>query len=361
MPGRLSRRRFVEGVAGVAGAVALRSSTLGGLVEAAHPSAQRTLTMICWEGYADPSFVKPFERMFNCKVKATYAGSSDEMFTKWMAGGGKIYDLVSASGDVTRRFMRSGTVVPVDVDKIPNFKYLFPKFHFPAWNTAHGKHYGVSFTWGPDPLIYNREVFPTVPQSWHVLYDKRYKGKLATADNPITIADVALYLGYKDCYNLNNAQLMRVKTTLQAQKPLLRKYWTSAADLENAFENHEIVASNGWPLMTVDLRKAHFPVGETIPREGATGWSDTWMISTYSPNQDLAMKWINYMIGPRGQLGVINVTNYSGASRLAVPLLGKARVHALHMDDLSYFNRLHMWTEPANYGEWVKIWNDVKG
>lgn len=85
------------------------------------------------------------------------------------------------------------------------------------------------------------------------------------------------------------------------------------------------------------------------------------MISKNSPNVDLAMKWIDYMIGPQGQIGVINVTNYSGASRTAIPALGAARVKALHMDDLSFFDQLHMWAEPANYAQWVKIWNDVKG
>ncbi len=361
MPGLYSRRGFIQGSLGVAGAAVLGSTAVESVARAATSRDKRTLTMICWEGYADPSFVKPFEKQFNCTVQATYAGSSDEMFAKWKAGGGKTYDLVSASGDVTRRFMRSGTVLEIDVSKLSNFPSLFPKFHLPAWNTANGKHYGVSFTWGPDPLIYDRKTFSSPPASWEVLYDKRYKGKLSTADNPITIADVALYLGYKDCYNLSSTQLAQVKKTLQAQKPLLRKYWESAADLENAFENHEVVASNGWSLMTMDLKKVNFPVGETIPREGATGWADTWMISTSSPNTDLALEWINYMIGPAGQLGVIGVTGYSGASRLAIPKLSKAQVHALHMDDLSYFNRLHMWTEPANYGDWVTVWNDAKG
>jgi putative spermidine/putrescine transport system substrate-binding protein/spermidine/putrescine transport system substrate-binding protein len=357
----LSRRRFLEGAASLAGAAALSATGLEAVAEAANPRDQRTLNLICWAGYNDPSFVTPFEKKFNCKVTGINPNSSDEMFAKWMAGGGKTYDLISASGDVTRRMMRSGTLLEVDVSKIPNFKYLFPKFHFPAWNTMNSKRYGVSFTWGPDSLIYDKGTFSSPPPSWGVIYDKRYKGKLSTADNPITIADVALYLGYKDVYNLSEQQLMQVKKTLLAQKPLLRFYWGSSTDLENAFIHHAVVASNAWPLMANDLRKAKFPIGETIPREGATGWADTWMISKYSPNIDLAMEWINYMIGPQGQLGVINVTGYSGASTAAITALGKQRVHALHMDDLSYFDKLHMWAEPSNYSEWVKIWLDVKG
>jgi len=366
MLGRFTRRRFLSSAAGVAGATVLGAAAsatpaLTERAEAAPARGQRTLNLICWAGYNDPLFVKPFERMYNCKVTGINPNTSDQMFAKWKASGGRTYDLISASGDVTRRLMRSRTLLEIDTAKLPNFNQLYPKFHFPEWNTMNGKRYGVSFTWGPDSLIYDLKTFATPPTSWGVLYDKRYKGKLSTADNPITIADVALYLGYQDCYNLTTAQLAQVKKTLQAQKPLLRLYWGASTDLENAFIHHEVVASNAWPLMTNDLRAAHFPVGETIPKEGATGWADTWMIAKDSPNVDLAYKWIDYMIGPQGQQGVIKVTGYSGASKAAVPHLTKAQVKDLHMGDLAYFDKLHMWTEPANYGDWVTLWNDVKG
>lgn len=365
MPGPLNRRTFLKRAAVTAAGLAAAGSIPTGIAEAAsratrQESDRRNLTLICWQGYADPSFVRPFEQQNNCKVTATYAGSSDEMVAKWIAGHGNTYDLVSASGDATRRFMNSRTLLPVDVSKLKNFDKLFPKFYTPVWNTRNGQHYGVSFTWGPDVLIYDTRVFKKAPTSWHVIYDPAYKGKLSTADNPITIADVALYLGFKDCYNLTDAQLAKCKAQLQEQKPLLRKYWGGSGDLEDAFIHREVVASNAWPLMTNDLRKARYPIGETIPREGATGWADTWMISKNSPNVDLAMKWIDYMIGPQGQKGVIDVTAYSGASRSAIPLLGPARVKALHMDNLSFFDELHMWAEPANYAKWQKIWNDVK-
>ena len=154
MPAPIDRRVFLKRMAAVgAGAAAGAAASF----PSAHASpasrpAQggRTLTLICWEGYADPSFVKPFEKMYNCTVSATYAGSSDEMVAKWIAGHGNTYDLVSASGDATRRFINSRTLETIDVSKLNNFEQLFPKFYMPAWNTRAGVRYGVSFTWGPD-------------------------------------------------------------------------------------------------------------------------------------------------------------------------------------------------------------------
>src|SRR5438309_2926998 len=83
-----------------------------------------SLNMVVWEGYADNSFVKPFEAQTGCQVHATAAGSSDEMFTKIRSGGGSAYDLVSASGDASLRLIHTGSVQPVDISKIPNWKDL---------------------------------------------------------------------------------------------------------------------------------------------------------------------------------------------------------------------------------------------
>ena len=55
-------------------------------------------------------------------------------------------------------------------------------------------------------------------------------------------------------------------------KPNIRKMWSTGGELTNLFQNHEIVAAMGWPLMTNQLRKINFPIGETIPQENTTGW-----------------------------------------------------------------------------------------
>jgi putative spermidine/putrescine transport system substrate-binding protein len=76
------------------------------------------LTMIAWEGYLDPSWVKPFEKQSGCKIQAKYAGSSDEMVTLMRSGGGGQYDMVSASGDASLRLVYGGVVAAVAGNKV---------------------------------------------------------------------------------------------------------------------------------------------------------------------------------------------------------------------------------------------------
>ena len=171
------------------------------------------LNLIAWEGYLQPEWVKPFEQQTGCQVNAKYAGSSDEMVALMKNGGGGQYDMVSSSGDADLRILYAGDAHPVNINLIPSWKDFFPAFQSPAFNTINGVHYGVSLQWGPNVLMYNTKDFPTAPTSWSVIYNPKYKGQVTVPDNPIQIADAALYLktakpslGITDPYELTQTQ-----------------------------------------------------------------------------------------------------------------------------------------------------------
>jgi putative spermidine/putrescine transport system substrate-binding protein len=185
------------------------------------------LTLVVWEGYAQPQWVKPFEKQSGCKVSAKYAGSSNDMFNLMTSGGGGQYDLVSASGDASLRLIYANAVQEVNVNLIPSHKDFYGAFKSPANNTVGGKHYGVSVQFGPNILLYNTDKVKPKPTSWAALYDPKFKGQITVPDNPIQIADAALYLsktkpslGIKDPYELTRAQLAAVVSLLKQQRPL---------------------------------------------------------------------------------------------------------------------------------------------
>src|SRR3954449_840511 len=96
------------------------------------------LNIVNWEGYTDPSFVKGFEKETGCKVNDVFAGTSDEMFTKFRSGGGGQYDLASFSGDASLRAIKSGSVAALDTSKLTNYKDLAPQLQ--PLNSQDGKH-----------------------------------------------------------------------------------------------------------------------------------------------------------------------------------------------------------------------------
>src|SRR5262249_2473969 len=158
------------------------------------------LNVIEWTAYTDKSFANKFEKQTGCIIHRKDAGSSGEMFSLMHASGGgggggaNGYDLVSASGDASLRLIYAHDVQPVNVKLVPSGKAFLPIFKSPAHNTVGGVHYGISLQWGPNTLIYNTKKVKPAPKDWSAIYGKKYKGKLTVPNNPIQIADAALYL-----------------------------------------------------------------------------------------------------------------------------------------------------------------------
>jgi len=325
-----------------------------------------TLNLLVWEGYADPSFVRAFEEQHHCKVSASYMGSSDELMAKLRGGSAGNYDVISPSSDVATSIATAGLAEPLDLSKIPSYGQLSLQLTSLPLVRSNGQVFGVPFMWGPDPLLYDITVFAQPPDSWNVLWDPKYRGKISVWDDLSTVYMAAQVLGFDKpdpprLYNLSDEQLEAVKKKLLELKPNVRKMWSTGGELTNLFQNHEVVAAMGWPLMTNQLRKINFPIGETIPKENTTGWIDHLMITAASDHKNLAYRLFEYLIQPRVQKQVTAVTGYLPANPEVSPLLSPDERKNLHLDDLAHYQeRIYFWQNVPRRDKYNQVWNEVK-
>ncbi|HEY7433366.1 MAG TPA: ABC transporter substrate-binding protein [Streptosporangiaceae bacterium] len=341
------------------------------------------LNLIAWEGYAQLQWVKPFEQATGCQVSAKYAGSSSEMVSLMANGGGGQYDLVSASGDADLRLIYGGDVKPINISLIPQWHNFHPFLQNPSFNTIDGKHYGVSYEFGPNVLLYSTKAFPTAPTSWSVLYSKQYAGQITVPNNPIQIADAALYLsktkpslGITDPYELTQPQFDAAVSLLKAEHPLIKKYWDLASQEISLFQSGTTVVGAAWPYQTNTLKAAHAPVADTIPSQGATGWADTWMLATNAPHPNCAYKWMQWVTTPKVQAQEAIFFGETPANKLACPVMDsiqKGSCAAYHADaPESYFQTLKFWKTPlaqcgngkndcVPFQQWATAWTQITG
>jgi len=335
------------------------------------------LNLIAWRGYVEESWTRPFERETGCEVNARYAGSSDEMVSLMADGGGGRYDMVSASGDASLGLIYSGDVRPVNVDLIPDIENFVPELQSPPHNTIDGVHYGVSLQWGPNVLLYNTEEFARAPTSWGVIYEPAHAGRITVPDNPIHIADAALYLkatrpelGIEDPYELDRTQFRAAIDLLKQQRPLIAEYWRFASQEISMFRSGDAVVGAAWPYQTTALRLAGVPVAETIPAEGATGWADTWMLAADAPHQNCAYHWLRWISTPKVQAQQAFSFGKTPANRDACAFMNRlspGSCAAYHADArASYFASIWFWKTPmadcrdgrtcVPYSEWQQVW-----
>jgi putative spermidine/putrescine transport system substrate-binding protein len=378
----------VAGLAVTAAGCGSSSSSKGGTTTTASnlPTSigkgEGKLSLIAWEGYTQPDWVKPFEKQTGCKVTAKYAGSSDEMVTLMRQGGGQ-YDMVSASGDASVRLIRGGDVQPMNPKLIPDFKNFIGALKSPAHNTVDGVHYGISLQWGPNTLLYNTQKVKPAPTSWSVLYNPKYKGQITIPDNAIQIADAALYLsktqpdlGITDPYELNQKQFDATVALLKQQRPLLKKHWGLASDEIDLFKNGDASLGASWPYQTNTLVADKVPVKDLIPNEGATGWADTWMLSSKSKHPNCAYMWTKWVSTPKVQAQQAIYFGETPANTKACAVMDQmspGSCKQYHADaPASYFDSIKFWKTPLadcgngktdciDYNQWQKAWTEITG
>jgi putative spermidine/putrescine transport system substrate-binding protein len=340
------------------------------------------LNLIAWEGYAQPEWTRPFEAKTGCKLHVTYAGSSDEMVALMRQGGGSTYDMVSASGDASLRLIQGGNVQPMNVALVPEWKNFILALKSPPHNTVKGVHYGISTQWGPNVLLYDTRAVPA-PKSWEVIYSPRYRGRITIPDNPIQIADAALYLsrhepslGIGDPYELTEAQLDAAIKLLSDQRPLLARYWHSATEEIEMFKRGEAVVGAAWPYQYNKLREAGYPVAETIPEEGATGWADTWMLAAHARHPNCAYEWVNWVSSPKVQAEQAISFGETPANTRACAEMERIKAGSCtqyHANaPAAYFNSISFWRTPVTecgngkddcmpYSAWEQKWTEATG
>jgi len=345
-----------------------------------------SLNLIEWPYYSDKSFATAFVKQTGCVIHRKDAGTSNEMVALMRqggGGGGGQYDLVSASGDASLRLVYGGDIQPVNVKLIPSWNSFLPAFKSPEHNTVKGVHYGVSVQWGPNTLIYNTAKVTPAPKGWNDIYSAKYKGKLTVPNNPIQIADAALYLqqtkpglGIKDPYELTKDQLAAVVSLLKQQKPLLKRYWNYATDEITSFKNGDVWMGAGWPYQTLQLQAAKAPVKEIVPLP-TTGWADTWMLAKQAPHPNCAYLWMKYVTTPAVEAKQALVFGETPVNPKACPYMNKLQKSSCaqyHLNEpASYYSKIKFWKTPVaqcgwksgndcmDYNAWQRAWTQVTG
>jgi len=349
------------------------------------------VNLIAWAGYVedgstDPKvdWVSDFEKETGCQVNVKIGNTSDEMVTLMRTGN---YDGVSASGDATLRLIAGGDVDPVNTDLVPNYKDVFPALKNQPHNTVDGVNYGIPHGRGANLLMFNTDVVKPAPDSWGAVLDpaqsSKYKGKVTAYDNPIYIADAALYLkatqpdlGIDNVYELDDKQFNAAVDLLKQQRPNIGEYWSDYTKEQAAFTAGDTVIGTTWQVIAnlIEADKKAPPIKAILPKEGATGWSDTWMISSKAKHPNCMYRWMDHIISPKANAAVAEWFGEAPANKKSCALTAnKDHCKIFHADDEQFFDQVAYWNTPTkecgddrgavcmDYSEWVKAWTEIKG
>lgn len=350
--------------------------------------AEGEVNIISWAGYVedgsnDPAadWVTPFEDITGCAVNNTLGPTSDEMVRLMQSGE---YDGVSASGDATERLIAGGEVGPIDVSLFSSYEQIFEDLKLQQWNSVDGEPYGIPHGRGANLLVFNTETFAdAAPDSWGIMFDggTDADGTISVYDSPIYIADAALYLmatqpdlGITNPYALDQTQFDAAIALLEQQSGIVGQYWGDYAVQVESLVGGTVLAGTTWQVIVNVAQGEGAAIDAVKPIEGATGWSDTWMVSTKAANPNCMMLWMDWITSPWANAQVAEwfgeaPSNADSCALTAVP----EHCDIFHATETEYWQDVWYWTTPTTecrdgrtdveclaYPAWIEAWAELR-
>jgi putative spermidine/putrescine transport system substrate-binding protein len=345
------------------------------------------VNILAWPGYVedgstDPAvdWVTDFETETGCKVNLKTFGTSDEA-VKLMQGGG--WDVVSASGDATLRLIYGDNVQPVNTDLVPSYADIFEDLKMQKFNSVNGVAYGIPHGRGANLIMWNTDKVTEPIDSWASTFeaDSPYAGAVTAYDSPIFIADAAVYLmatqpelGITDPYALDQTQFDAAMALLDQQKALVSEYWSDYTKAIQAFNSGTTAIGTSWQVIANLAAAEGGKVKATKAKEGATGWSDTWMIAKDAENINCAYKWVDHIASPETNAQVAEWFGEAPANAKSCELTSdKAFCETYHAGDTEYWKDVYYWNTPTAtcldgrtdvqcvpYSEWATAWSALR-
>jgi putative spermidine/putrescine transport system substrate-binding protein len=340
------------------------------------------VNLIIWPGYA--VLTDEFTAATGCKVATKDGASSDDMISLLQSGA---YDGGSFSGNATVRLMTTGDVAPINTDYITNWSDIQEGIKNKDYNSLDGQPYGVPHGRGPNYLMFRTDDVPEDTDSWNVIWDQdqldKYKGKISIYDDSIFIADAAVYLkatqpdlGIDNPYQLTQEQFDAAVNLLKQQAPYVGEYWPGDVVKQiQSYTNGDSVVGTTWPYQYVELTKANVPVAIVKPKEGTTGWSDTWMIASKAEHPNCMYLWMDHMASPEAQATVAEGFGEAPVNLKACDLTKDPNhCDTYHADDEAWWDDVYYWTTPQEdcaddddsttcktQADWQAAWTEIRG
>ena len=146
--------------------------------------ASSKLNILSWHGYTDSDIVSIFEKKYDVNINITYV-TNDKQLRENIENSDHKFDIVVLNTSELKRYVRLNAVLPIDISKVSNSKWLsnqFTPLNRNAKISQHGTLYGIPFTYSSMGIIYHKDRVNVPPSSWNAFWSTTYDKKVLNYD-----------------------------------------------------------------------------------------------------------------------------------------------------------------------------------
>ncbi len=251
----------------------------------------RVLHYYTWSDYVSPDLLALFERQEQVKVVVDTFSSNEELLAK-LQSGAEGYDVAVPSDFMVSIMMHLGLLAELDAEHLPNAAWLEPHLAALPFDPTH--RYSVPYLWGTVGIGYDSAVIPTPPDSWDVLWDPRYAGRISMLNDQREVFGATLRSMGASLNTVDPAMIERAKAKLIRQKPLVKAYTSDTYD--QLLASGEVVLAHGWGGAVARAAVERPSIRYVVPKEGGTIWADCLVVLKGAHDKALATRFVNFLL-----------------------------------------------------------------
>ncbi|UCE63692.1 MAG: spermidine/putrescine ABC transporter substrate-binding protein [Nitrospirota bacterium] len=320
------------------------------------PSPQ-TLYYFTWSDYADPALLTEFEKRTGTRVVVDTFSSNEELLAKVQSGASG-YDVVVPSDFMAGVMAKLGLLAELDLQRIPNVKLL--EEHLQELPFDPHQKFAIPYLWGTVGIGYDSEVFPNPPDSWEILWDTQYRGRISMLNDQREVIGMALRSMGHSLNSRDPLVIQEVKEKLIRQKPLVKTY--TSEHFDQLLVSGEVVLAHAWGGPIARATRERPSVKYVVPREGGTIWTDCLAVSKTSKKKKLAMEFINYLLEVDVAVKTSNQLLFASANRLVKDRVEKeVRENPAVYPPLAIISRMEWMTDVGEAIRYYdRAWTELK-
>jgi len=276
--------------------------------------AQDQAVYFTWRVYSDPAFFPGYVQKHGANPDTAILSGDDKDLAKLRSG--FAFDVAHPCNSGLDSWYQTGLLQPIDTTRLPHWPDLFEPLTTLKGAQQNGQQYFVPIDWGTTSIIYRSDLLKLDEQSWSLLWDEHYKGKLSVSRRAEeTCAIAAIVAGVKDPFNMTDDEVAQVKELLLKQRPLLRFYASDSKSVQDALADGDLVAATGWNSSIAELRKQRVRVRVMQPREGILMYCCGLVLAKNAPHLDAAYDLMDAIMAPEAGTWLIEQLGFGHANR----------------------------------------------
>ncbi len=258
-----------------------------------------------------------YNRTHKDKVKVIYTtyATNEDMYAKISSGAGT-YDVIFPSDYMLQKMAKEGLLLPFDVAKdIPNYEYIEDAYKGLLYDPD--QRFSVPYTYGMTGIIYNTTMIDeedAAKESWGLLWNEKYKGKILQFNNPRDAFGSAMYYLNLDVNTTDPAVWQTALDKLLEQKPYVQSYVSD--EIFNKMISGSASAAPYYAGDYITMADQNENLGFYYPKEGTNFFVDAMCIPKSAKYPDLAKEYINFMLSEEAAVANALYIGYASPNRL---------------------------------------------